>query len=208
MGARSYIPQLGRFEQADPQPGGSINAYAYTDDDPVNQADPTGEWTTNYENAETGEAAPGTPRSGNGPGAVVPPPADLQAEQEFAAHPPWDAVSVYESDAIVVGSAGMGAEEARLVSHRWEVQPTTAGALGWLLVSGNSPIGQATVGTIPGWLVKVVDAMTGGQLNTYGAELMAASDLAAPGTLVTIEAWGSARLGVHIDVSYWVERDD
>jgi hypothetical protein len=85
------VAQLGRFLQTDPQPGGSANAYAYTDDNPVNEADPSGEWTYNYENAETGEAAPGTPRSGNGPGAIAPPPADLQAEAEMAAHPPWEA---------------------------------------------------------------------------------------------------------------------
>jgi len=44
MGARSYIPQLGRFLQPDPVPGGSANAYAYTFGDPVNSSDPTGEY--------------------------------------------------------------------------------------------------------------------------------------------------------------------
>ncbi len=42
MGARSYVPQLGRFLQPDPVPGGSANAYAYTYGDPVNTTDPTG----------------------------------------------------------------------------------------------------------------------------------------------------------------------
>jgi RHS repeat-associated protein len=97
MGARAYIPQLGRYEQSDPQPGGSIDAYAYTFDDPVNQADPGGEWTNtityNYEAAETGQAAAGLPEDYAGPGAILPPPEDLQAEAEFAAHPPWDAAS-------------------------------------------------------------------------------------------------------------------
>jgi RHS repeat-associated protein len=45
MGARSYIPQLGRFLQTDPQPGGSANAYTYTFGDPVNTSDPSGEYT-------------------------------------------------------------------------------------------------------------------------------------------------------------------
>jgi RHS repeat-associated protein len=45
MGARSYIPQLGRFLQDDPIPGGSANAYAYTYGDPVNAFDPTGAYT-------------------------------------------------------------------------------------------------------------------------------------------------------------------
>ena len=42
MGARSYAPGLGRFLQPDPVEGGSINAYAYTVDDPVNSVDLTG----------------------------------------------------------------------------------------------------------------------------------------------------------------------
>jgi RHS repeat-associated protein len=45
MGARSYVPQLGRFLQVDPIPGGSANAYAYTHGDPVDESDPTGEYT-------------------------------------------------------------------------------------------------------------------------------------------------------------------
>jgi len=45
MGARTYIPQLGRFLQTDPRPGGSANTYAYTYGDPVNTNDLTGEWT-------------------------------------------------------------------------------------------------------------------------------------------------------------------
>jgi RHS repeat-associated protein len=44
MGARSYIPQLGRFLQPDPIPGGSANAYSYTFGDPVNTTDPTGDY--------------------------------------------------------------------------------------------------------------------------------------------------------------------
>ncbi len=44
MGVRSYVPQLGRFLQPDPMPGGSANAYAYTFGDPVNSTDPTGEY--------------------------------------------------------------------------------------------------------------------------------------------------------------------
>ena len=42
MGARSYVPQLGRLLQPDPVPGGSANAYSYTFGDPVNSFDTTG----------------------------------------------------------------------------------------------------------------------------------------------------------------------
>jgi RHS repeat-associated protein len=43
MGARSYIPQLGRFLTPDPVRGGSANAYDYADQDPVNRFDLGGE---------------------------------------------------------------------------------------------------------------------------------------------------------------------
>jgi RHS repeat-associated protein len=45
MGARSYVPQIGRFLQPDPVLGGSANAYSYTFGDPVNSTDPTGTYT-------------------------------------------------------------------------------------------------------------------------------------------------------------------
>jgi RHS repeat-associated protein len=43
MGARSYIPQLGRFLTPDPVRGGSANAYDYADQDPINNFDIGGE---------------------------------------------------------------------------------------------------------------------------------------------------------------------
>jgi hypothetical protein len=43
MGARSYIPSLGRFLTPDPVPGGSANPYDYADQDPVNLFDLGGE---------------------------------------------------------------------------------------------------------------------------------------------------------------------
>lgn len=45
MGARSYVPQLGRFLQPDPIPGGSANAYGYTFGNPINTFDPSGDYT-------------------------------------------------------------------------------------------------------------------------------------------------------------------
>jgi RHS repeat-associated protein len=45
MGARSYVPEIGRFLQPDPIEGGSANEYAYTYGDPVNSSDPSGEYT-------------------------------------------------------------------------------------------------------------------------------------------------------------------
>lgn len=47
MGARSYVPRLGRFLQTDPVAGGSPNAYAYTAGDPVNETDLSGGFVEN-----------------------------------------------------------------------------------------------------------------------------------------------------------------
>lgn len=44
MGVRLYVPQLGRFTQVDPIPGGSANAYEYAGQDPVNKLDLDGQW--------------------------------------------------------------------------------------------------------------------------------------------------------------------
>jgi RHS repeat-associated protein len=48
MGARSYVPQVGRFLQTDPVAGGSANAYAYTFGDPVNSSDPSGQFVPGW----------------------------------------------------------------------------------------------------------------------------------------------------------------
>jgi RHS repeat-associated protein len=45
MGAREYVPSLGRFEQPDPITGGSANSYDYANQDPVTEVDLLGEAT-------------------------------------------------------------------------------------------------------------------------------------------------------------------
>ncbi len=80
MGARGYIPQLGRFLQTDPSPGSTNNPYNYTNENPINEADPTGEWTTttsyDYE-AATPEQATIPIKGYIEAGAIMPPPADI-----------------------------------------------------------------------------------------------------------------------------------
>ena len=42
MGARAYNTQTGRFDETDPEPGGSANAYDYANQNPISQVDITG----------------------------------------------------------------------------------------------------------------------------------------------------------------------
>ena len=44
MGARVYDPYTGTFTQPDPIQGGGANAYGYTDGDPVNETDLSGDF--------------------------------------------------------------------------------------------------------------------------------------------------------------------
>jgi RHS repeat-associated protein len=102
MGARSYIPQLGRFLQTDPVPGGSGNPYGYTNGDPVNSSDPSGDEIsgTGYGTLSDVSTGPGVPLpEGHDvvPGAILAPPVNKQIEEAFAANPPWAAASVFST---------------------------------------------------------------------------------------------------------------
>jgi RHS repeat-associated protein len=95
MGARSYVPTIGRFLQPDPKPGGSANSYAYTYGNPLNESDPSGQWTLGESSGGlasvgTGEGTQLSGGTGIAAGAIMPAPVNLQVEAEFEADPPWD----------------------------------------------------------------------------------------------------------------------
>jgi hypothetical protein len=115
MGSRGYVPQLGRFLQPDPEPGGSSTPYGYTNADPINAADPSGRSggtvTYNYESYAEGEGT--RLATGIEPGAILPPPPDAQLEEEFRAHPPWSAapvggVAAEGATPVMYGGFGVG----------------------------------------------------------------------------------------------------
>ncbi|GAA2631399.1 hypothetical protein GCM10010411_81880 [Actinomadura fulvescens] len=67
MGARTYLPVLGRFLQTDPVSGGSANNYDYVNADPINNLDLTGSKPWYPSPLDKGGAGGGGPR-GSGPG--------------------------------------------------------------------------------------------------------------------------------------------
>ena len=60
MGVRVYVPQLGRFAQTDPVPGGSANAYEYGNADPINNFDLDGRYSRACKASLAGEPWQGT----------------------------------------------------------------------------------------------------------------------------------------------------
>lgn len=115
MGARTYIPQLGRFLQTDPQPGGSANAYAYTNGDPINSSDPTGKWTQTTTSGGLTAVATGPgvnlPEGGTiAPGAIMPPPVNPQIEQEFEVMEPHFGADPYLGDGIYLAFLWSGVQ--------------------------------------------------------------------------------------------------
>jgi hypothetical protein len=103
MGSRSYVPQIGRFLEPDPEPGGSANAYAYTHGAPLNESDPSG--ALSIHSTSGGLSAVGTGEGvelqdgvGVGSNAVEPPPPDVALEEAFAADPPWDQITAGDEE--------------------------------------------------------------------------------------------------------------
>jgi RHS repeat-associated protein len=108
MGARTYVPAIGRFMQTDPIPGGSANAYAYVKGDPVGESDPSGEYTPGAAPAwltELMENPPGMP----------PPPPDPEIEAEWMEEEIWGEGSEFlflPISVVPTGEAGKSIAEA------------------------------------------------------------------------------------------------
>ncbi|MGH2853966.1 MAG: RHS repeat-associated core domain-containing protein, partial [Solirubrobacteraceae bacterium] len=204
MGARSYIPQLGRFLQPDPQPGGSANAYAYTNGDPINSSDPSGKWTLNETSgglsavgSGTGENLPGG--VGVAPGAVMPPPVNQQIEEGG-------------EDTLAGGPSQPGDVARAAFNHTWTVEPSTAFMMGFTIGVFGADASQAGhwlgLMHIPGFAIQGVDHMMHGTLQQFGRNLTEAGLFAVRGTAVEIRLYGSLRYGVDFEITYFDARND
>ncbi len=90
LGARSYVPEIGRFLQPDPKPGGSANAYAYTYGNPLNESDPSGE-ESEYRIYSPGLTyVEGVGESEGAMSAIVPPTAAEDEAGAYGVDPEFD----------------------------------------------------------------------------------------------------------------------
>jgi RHS repeat-associated protein len=126
MGVRSYVPQIGRFLQPDPLPGGSANAYSYTFGDPVNSSDPSGAYTIGESSLAGQEAIGHVAQEGAAQQAAEDAAARREAEERLAAE-----LAAYEA-ALGGGDEEWeeweeweeGAEEWEYASYQPEPNPT------------------------------------------------------------------------------------
>ena len=229
-GPRSYVPQLGRFLQTDPVPGGSANAYAYTFGDPVNSSDPSGAYHNGGPSAglihaieQLASAAAAEQAAQNAAAAAAAAAAGAAANAPAGLNNPsyepipgdptefWHNYGVetgqLTSVTFISGTPSQNQEATAAFYHVWTVSPFVAGALGRALLVGNSEVGHYVAGVvhIPSWLINVLDNRVVGGLNKVGAALLVASTLAE--SPVEIISFGSFRTGIYIEVKYWVAKD-
>jgi hypothetical protein len=217
MGARSYVPQLGRFLQPDPTPGGSANAYSYTFGDPVNSTDPSGEYTFVASYVARGDAEWAAGAEAREAARI----AERRAAEEAAARAAAESAAraaaesaaaiagpVYtstwdeewgEEEGTIGGAGGRGATTAGI--HSWSVRmPSwTARGLGYALAVANSP--QAgTFSGAPGWLVRVLEAGTRIELHQFATKLISVASIPDV-AMVEISVFGTFKYGFHYTIS-------
>lgn len=108
MGVRAYVPQLGRFMQPDPIPGGSANAYSYVFGDPVNTFDLSGAYV---------EAGYGQSWENGGSQRA----AEAQAAREQAAREEAERAAAFAAEQARLSEYGEeGGEEEWWDEEEWE----------------------------------------------------------------------------------------
>lgn len=129
MGARSYIPQLGRFLTPDPIRGGSANPYDYADQDPINSFDLNGLKKKKNRDAISRPHLGGSARRKKCCSFIhVTIPNPFKAVEHLLGHAAAEAVTVgyrsfvrlIEEDAKTIEFEGRTIEQAEAVMEHWE----------------------------------------------------------------------------------------
>jgi RHS repeat-associated protein len=178
MGARAYVPQLGRFEQPDPIPGGSANAYDYAWEDPVNQSDLSGTYTPTAPGWLAGLASQTATQA-----------ATIQAEAEAAGGAAQSGSFTGSLDSG--GQSGSGAQAAFI--RRWIITPGAAIQIGRSIYATGGFLGTPGI-YLPRWLSHILDIIPLDQVQLFGTELESAGvEGAAEDRLVDVLVFGSVR---------------
>ena len=181
MGARTYVPQLGRFLQPDPVPGGSANSYDYANQDPVNGSDPTGDWALQ---GYVGEVVTDT-GGGLSPGAFQAAPDVPSPTPETTPTGDWSGTGGLGDG----GGDGMGSI-ARV--HTWtidlpDVFPETAA--GWAgFLQGMAAGANQTANPAPWWVQWLAKFGVAMDVQSFASDLsLAAAQAASSFELVSVE---------------------
>ncbi|MGA8364075.1 MAG: RHS repeat-associated core domain-containing protein [Solirubrobacteraceae bacterium] len=196
MGARSYVPQLGRFLQTDPRPGGSANAYGYTNGDPVNTTDLTGEYVENdymmgfyeAENFRAIEREAAREQAAREEAERL----AAQAASEVIGSETYQGPGNEGSAGGVLSENGGEASASRYFDRTWLLPSIAATALGRTILASGSDVGEYVLGLIhiPSWIHRVFDDAFAGRLDEFANELIAAAAKSGGGT-VEVEIYGS-----------------
>ncbi len=174
MGARTYVPDIGRFLQVDPVAGGSANNYAYVHGDPVSESDPSGEYTP-------GGAPPWLSEYMESPPGMPPPPPPPSVELELLEEEIWSVFS---------GDGGM--------EILFGLDDLVDGVVGWVgpILKG---LGQAAkyIGRGAGW---VGSKLGGGAAKTYrtAAKFAIQAAKGAVRTAKSVANWVKQEFTTHI----------
>ena len=195
-GTTSYDPQTGstlQTEEVEP-PGAPEGTGAGT---PVNfQEEP---WNMQGA-ARAGAEAPGLEAGREREAEEAARRATLTCQYAHGTLLPWGGCRVE-----IAGAASSGPPTAQAAfDHTWRVPGPVAFALGSAISVSGTDVGGFLLGIvrIPKWVIEGINHMFHGRLQEFAGGLMTAGGRAEPGTLVTINLYGSLKYGLGFKLVY------